>query len=562
MPQDAFTLRHISRGLARVFTGGKISRINQPEKDWLSLLIYTAKGTLKLDICLSAKYCRVSAGEKREAPNPKNAPNFCMLLRKHLQNAQITDISQVGFERVLRLDFRCFSEFESADMSLYAEIMGKYSNAVLTKGGIIVGALKVASLETHAKRITMTGARYVLPEKQDKTDPTDKSALEKLFEDRHGDSAQFIADRVAGIAHSTAADMVAQYGEDITADEVYEYVNSDDISPCVTTENGKPTDFRARCACGEKTEFGDILAAQAAYYDFCIAEKLFADEKRKLSSALASAVKKAEKRLGQAESKLVECEKTEEIKLKGELITSNIYAIKRGDRYLEAVNYYDPQCGTVKIELDTRLTPAQNAQRYYKRYAKLKRTAISLNAQKEEIEDRLSYLKSIAASLELAEVSADLKGIAEELAALGLSAPPEKKNDKRANAAPLPFRKYECDGFTIVCGRNNVQNDRLVKTLTENDVWMHVKSFHSSHVGIVCGGRTPTDNALKCAAEICAYYSEARQSGKTAVDYAPKKFVKKPSGAHAGFVNYTRQQTILVTPDAHPEMRTDDEKRR
>ena len=559
MPQDAYTLRHVTGELDRLFTGGKISRINQPEKDWLSLLIYTARGTVKLDICLSAKYCRISAGEKRETPNPKVAPNFCMLLRKHLQNAQITAISQVGFERVICFDFKCFSEFESTDMRLYLEIMGKYSNAVLTKDGIIVGALKVASLENNARRITLCGAKYALPEKQDKVSPFDLPALERLFDAPHGDAAKFIADNVAGIARVTAEDMVLCCGEGISAKEVFTYVSDKDISPCITYSDGQPLDFCARSATTDKKPYPTLLEAQAAYYDFCVGKRLFEDAKRKLSSALSSAVKKAEKRLGQIETRLAECEQTEEIRLKGELITSNIYAIQRGDKSFEAVNYYDENAGKIKIELDARLTPAQNAQKYYKKYAKLKRTAESCGQQKEEVTALLSYLASIRSSIDSAEDMPDLTGISEELVALSILPAPDRKNAKKGKDAPLPFRRYECGGFTVLCGRNNVQNDRLLKCLSESDIWLHVKSYHSSHAAIVCEGRQPTDEAIKFAAEVCAYYSEARQSDKVAVDYTQRKFVRKPSGANAGFVNYTQYKTILVSPSAHTEARNDDE---
>ena len=197
MPQDAFTLRYVVRELNDLFTGGKISKINQPEKDWLSLLIYTRKGTVKLDIGLSAKYCRVSVGENTDTPNPKTAPNFCMLLRKHLQNAEITAVGQAGFERVVYFDFKCFSEFEITPMRLYLEIMGKYSNAILVKDGVIVGALKTASLETGARRVTLSGAKYLPPEKQDKADPTDLKALADAFENKSGDAVKYISACVA-----------------------------------------------------------------------------------------------------------------------------------------------------------------------------------------------------------------------------------------------------------------------------------------------------------------------------------------------------------------------------
>lgn len=560
MPQDAFTLQYVTKELKETLVGGKISKINQPSKDSLSLLIYTRSGTVKLDIDLSAKYCRVSVGEKTETANPKVAPNFCMLLRKHLQNAEITAVEQVGFERVLYFDFKCFSEFEVTDMRLYLEIMGKYSNAVLVKDGIIAGALKTTSLETGAHRIMFGGAAYVLPEKQDKSDPTDLTALKKAFGNATCDRVKFIADNVSGIAYSTALDIVEKYGGNATADEMYEYVNSPEYTPCVIYSDGVPTDFKARLTAGGK-RYKTLLEAQADYYTFQITAKQFSDKKRRLVSAVNAARKKAEKRLAIALDKLSECEKAEELKLKGELITSNIYAVERGQSVLKAVNYYDENCAEITIELDVRLTPSQNAQKYFKRYRKLKRTAQTVSAQKAESEELLSYLGSILSSLELAENLKDLTETESELISLSLLPAPKvsggKKGGKKEEPS-APFRTFAKDGFTVLCGRNNTQNDRLTKGLNAGDLWLHVKTFHSSHVAVLCSGGEPTDAVIKFAAEVCAYYSEAREKDKVAVDYTFKKYVKKPSGANAGKAIYTDFKTVLVAPNAHAEDRCDE----
>ncbi|MDE6557833.1 MAG: NFACT family protein [Clostridia bacterium] len=559
MPQDAFTLKYIARELKECFTGGKISKINQPAKDLLSLLIYTRNGTLKLDIDLSAKYCRISAGERTETPNPKVAPNFCMLLRKHLQNAEITEISQVDFERIIRIDFKCFSEFEIAELQLYLEIMGKYSNAILVKDGIILGALKTASLETGARRVMMSGAKYLLPEKQDKADPTNLEELEKAFGAKCGDAAEFIANRVAGIAFVTAADIVAEYGENISAKQLYGYVNDPSYTPCLILRDGEPCDFKARKT-ANASQRKTLLEAQAEFYGYAVRKKAFADKKRRLVSAVNSAQKKVEKQLAQTYEKLSECDKSEEIKLKGELITANIYAIERGLSSFEAVNYYDENCGKITVELDPRLTPSQNAQKYYKRYQKLKRTATTLNARKTESEAKRQYLNSISANLELAETPEDLIETEEELISLSLLPAPKaegKKGNKKA-APENPFRTYEFEGVKIVCGRNNAQNDRLTKGLAPTDIWLHVKSFHSSHVAILTQGKEASDGAVKLAAEVCAYYSDARGKDKVAVDYTQKKYVKKPNGANLGFAVYTDYKTITVTPNAHTEERSDE----
>lgn len=560
MPQDAFTLKYVSKELNDVFVGGKISKINQPSKDVLSILIYTRSGTVKLTCDFSAKYCRISAGETLQEVNPDVAPNFCMLLRKHLQNAEVLSVEQVCGERVVCIKFKCFSEFEISQTELYLEIMGKYSNAVFVKNGTVLGALKTASLETGARRVILSGAKYALPEGQGKAAQTDKDAIAAAFANADGysatDKAKLIAESVAGVAYTTAQDIVAAYGEKVTAEQVYNYLNDGEFYPCVIFCGGVPTDFKARRACGAE-ERKTLLQAQREYYEYAVSQKRFDDEKKKLCGALRSAIKKAEKRLADTHDRLCECDKAEEIKLCGELITANIYAVERGMKEFSAVNYYDENLATVKISLDPTLSPAQNAQKYYKRYAKLKRTEQNLSVRKREDEGRLTYLKSIESNLAYAESLLDLRETREELITLSLLPPPPKARGKKAkpNDAITAFREYEVNGFTILCGRNNVQNDRLTKSLSGDDVWLHAKAYHSAHVGIIANGKAPDDKTLAVAAEICAYYSDARENGKVPIDYTEKRNVKKPNGAVAGYFEYTNQKTILVAPSAHEEIK-------
>lgn len=553
MPQDAFTLRHVAAELEKLLVGGKISKINMPEKDELSLIIYTRSGSVKLEISSSAKNNRISIADV-EKPNPPVAPNFCMLLRKHLQNAQITEVRQVGFERIIALEFDCFSEFNQTHMTLYCEIMGKYSNMVLVERGIILGALKQTTLEENAKRVLFSGAKYTLPPPQGKADPTDRDALEEAFGNGAHDE-KFICANVEGIAYSTAVEMCSHYGGDVTAEQVYEYVNSDDIAPCITfNENGEPGDFKVRSVERSAKAYPDLLSAQRDYYDFVYVKKTFEDTKRRLTGALHAAVKKVEKRLAQINSRLLECESAEDIKLKGELITANIYRLERGMTSFEADDYYSEEPKKIKIELDRQLTPSQNAQRYYKKYAKMKRTVEILTVQREETERRLDYLMSIDAHICAAECTDDLTEISDELIADGLIKAPAEKGAKRKKidrAAPL--REYEIDGFRVLAGRNNLQNDRLLKSLTPDDIWLHTNRYHSSHVGIVTEGRKVPDETIAKAAAICAYYSEARGRDKVTVDYAVRKFVKKPPKANSGFVTYTDYSNIIVAPDPHRE---------
>ena len=552
MPQDAYTLRYVADGLEKLLVGGKISKINMPEKDELSLIIYTRTGSVKLEICTSAKNCRVSIG-KAERTNPPVAANFCMLLRKHLQNAQITAVRQIAFERIIAIDFDCFSEFNFTKMTLYCEIMGKYSNAVLVEKGIILGALKQTTLEENAKRILFSGVKYTLPPPQGKADPTDAAALKEAIAGAADERE--ICSAVEGIAYSTAAEMCAFYGGAATADEIYEYVNSNEIAPCICfDEEGEPADFRARSTQQNIKLFPDILSAQSEYYACVYVKKTFEDARRKLTSVLHAATKKAEKRLLQIREKLMECRSAEDVKLKGELITANIYRLERGMASFEADDYYSAEPRKVAIALDRRLTPAQNAQKYYKKYAKMKRTVQVLSVQLAETQEHMDYLNSIAANICAAECIDDLKETRDELIADGLLKAPDERGAKKKDAdRAAPLREYEMDGFKVLAGRNNAQNDRLLKMLSPEDIWLHTNRYHSSHVGIVTEGRNVPDEVIAKAAAVCAYYSEARGRDKVAVDYAPRKCVKKPPKSNAGFVTYTDYSNIIVAPDPHRE---------
>lgn len=550
MPQDAFTLKYVADELQALLVGGKISKIVQPDKDTLSLFIYTRTGTVKLEICLSAKYCRISLTDK-EIASPKVAPNFCMLLRKHLQNAQITAVKQIPYERVIYFDLICQSEFELKSMRLYAEIMGKYSNAVLTEEDRIVGALKQTAIGEETRRILFTGVKYSLPEPQDKISPDDFGKLSDLLS-REGDAESMIADRVKGVSFQTAAELTAELGNHLSAEEIGKYLCGAPLSPCVIFENGKAVDFRVRSTRADAMRFDSILAAQKYYYDRATTAAEFAARQKKLAAALHGVTKKAEKRLAVIEQKLLDCADMERVKLKGELITANLYAIKRGDDKLVAVNYYDENGGQVEIALDKSLTPAQNAQRYYKKYAKLKRTRDSVSAQKLATVAELDYLQSLLTHLVAAEDGQDLDEIEEELKESGIvkSSSVKKKNERIS-----PFRTFRTEGFILLAGRNNMQNDRLVKSLSENDLWLHTQRYHSSHVAILTEGREIPDGVLQTAAEICAYYSDGRSGNKIPVDYTRRKFVRKPKGCAAGFVTYTDYKTVLVDPDGHAELK-------
>lgn len=545
MPQDAFTLRLNALELSDALSGGRINKINQPAREEISIVIYTGKRTVKLSLNANASDCGVYFSED-EKENPLVAPNFCMLLRKHLQGAQIMDITTVGFERIIAIRLHCISDFSECERILYAEIMGKYSNLLLTENEIILGALKTTAADENCRRLILPGAKYVFPAPQDKVNPADEAALAALCSRPEGDLAHFLFTRVAGLAPCTAEDIAAAYqGGDLAA-FVRGYLFSDEISPCVLENNGNVVDFFARRHAGA-IPFDTLSAAQAYFYAKKRAKNTLEGTRRKLLSAVSQAKKKQEKRLAQIAEKQRSAADAETVRLKGELLTANLYALSRGMTSCELVNYYDESGAKIKISLDAQLTPSQNAQAYFKRYQKQKRTLDALAPQEAETRRELSYLESLLPLLSSAENTQDLKAAEEELMSEGLiKAPPVRRGGKKPTE--IPFRTFERDGFTVYAGRSNIQNDRLVRMSAPNDLWLHARNLHSAHVVIRTQGRKVPKDVLDFAAGVCAKFSAAGGS-KIPVDCCPVKNVRKPKGSKAGFVTYSDFETVLGDPD-------------
>lgn len=534
MPQDAFTLRLNARELCSALVGGKINKINQPEREEVTFLIYTGKEVLKLALNVNASDCGVYFSDTVKE-NPSAAPGFCMLLRKHLLNAEIKDVSLVGFERILMFRFFCVSDFSSTEKILYAEIMGKYSNLVLTENGVILGALKTTSVGENCKRLIFPGAKYALPEPQDKIDPSDYPALfELLKEPPENDLAGFLFKRVRGIAPVTAESIVNRYGGGIFAKHVYDYLFSNEITACVSE-----TDFFARWEENAKL-FPSLSAAQAYFYGTRGRKKKIAAAKSKLLSAVRSAAKKQEKRLAQIYEKRESCKNAELDRIKGELLTANLWKIEKGSRGAELENFYDGSL--LKIALDPSRTPSENAQNYFKKYRKEKRTLEILAPQEEEAKREIGYLESLSAAIGFSQDEEDLQAIGEELISAGIL---KEQGGKKKTEKAAPFRNFEKDGFHISAGRNNMENDKLVRSSRPDDIWLHAKLYHSCHVVIRTEGKKVPDEVLLFAAELCAQYSDGK-GDKVAVDYCAVKSVKKPPKSKPGFVTYTDYKTILT----------------
>ena len=569
MPQDAFHIRRTAQELDALLVGGKINRISQVSKDELTFIIYTGKSTVKLILSTNASNARVCLSLTEKEPLAV-APNFCMLLRKHLQNAEILSVRQHEFERIVEITLHCTTDFSECDRTLICELMGKYSNIVLVEKGIVLGALKTTALLDDTHRILFAGAKYEYPVPQDKLSHLDGAGMRsrlKGFVEMHPDGwdmealAQFVFDNVAGLALPTARELVllaeekngalkmvlSPSGKQPLWDFIGDFCENEPNNPHVKKQNGAIVDFFAFAVAGGE-KMPSLCKAQDEFYTARETKKGFDDKKRKLESGVRTLRKKASKRLQDTLDKLKDAEKADENRIKGELLTANLYAVERGTSHVELDNWYDEKGGKIRIALDPLLSPSKNAQKYFKTYNKQKRAKEILTPMQAAEEAEIAYADSIASSIALAETDDDLKEIETELIENGLLRAPKEKIGKKKKETAVPFRTYEHNGFVILVGRNNIQNDRLVKTAAPDDIWLHTQKYHSSHVIIVTQGRQVCDETLLFAAELCAYFSDGREADKIPVDYCKRKFVKKPNKSKAGFVTYTDYKTLLVKP--------------
>ena len=562
MPQDAFHIRRLTTELNTMLVGGKVNRISQVNKDELTFIIYTGKTTVKLILSANASNARVCLSLTEKEPAPV-APNFCMLLRKHLQNAEILSVKQHQFERIVEITFHCTSDFSECDRVLYCELMGKYSNVILVEKGIILGALKTTALENDNHRILLAGARYLYPAPQDKLSPFEGAGMRSRLENYlslHPDGVDneslslFLFDNVCGLALPTAREIVrrAQTAQKPLWGFVGEFCENEPCKACVKYENGKMVDFFAFPVDGGQ-EMPSLCKAEDEFYTARETKKGFEDKKRKLENTVRALKKKQTKKLQETLERLKDAEKADEYRIKGELLTANLYRLDKGMSEIELENWYSDTCEPIKITLDATLSPAKNAQKYFKIYNKHKRAKEILTPMLVKEEAEIDYTDSVVSSINAAETTLDLKEIETELTEMGLLRAQKERAGGKKKETTVPFREYELNGVKIYAGRNNLQNDRLLRLAAPDDIWLHTQKYHSSHVIISLEGRQVCDELILYAAEICAYYSDGRDGDKIPVDYCKRKYVKKPNKSKAGFVVYTDYKTILVKPNAHKE---------
>ena len=561
MAYDALTLSVLADELAGTLIGGKITKIYQPERDEIILFVFN-KQTYKLLISSNAGVNRIHITEM-PTDNPKTAPSFCMLLRKHLTNATIIAITQMPYERVLEFALQVNDELGyKKEMKLIFELTGKTSNIILTdESYTILDSIKHLPQDLDSKRIVISGAKYAFFPPQVKILPFDLPRVREFLSTCGTPLRKTLPEVLLGVSQSTVNEILYKIDENdhstithsLVVDRLAQYkTNLANKHPNVVLRDGNPIDvnpFDYQSVAGEKIYFETLNRAHDYYYYLLDKTQRALSKAKSISTVVKNAVSRTEKKLALQRQSVLEAESREQFRHYGDLILSNIWQIKQGS---EALTCYDYDTETdVTIPLDKQLTPQQNAQAYYKKYRKLKSSAEHNSKLIEENTKLLEHLTTIKASLKYCVEADDLQQIRDELVELGLIR--EKQQSKKKIDTPIKPLKYDVHGYTVYVGKNNAQNNFVTFKLAKpDDIWLHTQKAHSSHV-VIANDKSCTipDSVILAAAEICAYYSQANNGSKIPVDYTAKSNVKKPNKAPLGFVVYDTYQTILVNPDRH-----------
>lgn len=580
MAFDGIVISNIVRDLKEKLVGGRVLKISQPEKDELILTVKNYnqyKLFISADASLPLIYL---SSEKKEAP--LNAPNFCMLLRKHLGTARITDVYQPEFERIINIELEHLDEMgDVCHKRLIVEIMGKHSNIIFCDTeGKIIDSIKHVSGAVSSVREVLPGRDYFITKTQDKLNPMlvrEETFIEKI-RGFNGELGKAVYMCLTGFSPLSANELVFRTGFDpdmncaeLTEDygkHLYNIFSSfmqeleeGSYKPCIVYKNDEPVEFAAT----ELTLYENVSEYSIRYFDSIseVLETYYSERNlvtriRQKSADLRKVVANCYERISKKRDlqlqQLKDTEKREKYKLYGELLTTYGYNIAPESKSAAVNNYYTGE--DIQIPLDPDFTAIENAKRYYNKYSKLKRTFEAVTVQLEQSNEELQHLDSIKVALDIALLEDDLTAVRNELADFGYirghfgtkdNVKNRKNSGSRIKSAPMHFVTE--DGFHIYVGKNNYQNDELTfKFATGGDWWFHAKKMAGSHVVVKTEGRELPDKVYEQAAALAAYYSKAAKNEKVDVDYLERKNVKKPNGARPGFVVYYTNYSMTVYP--------------
>lgn len=546
-----------------------IDKIYQPSGDEIILLLRKKGFAKRLLISVKSGMSRIHFTETRPE-NPEKPPMFCMLFRKFFSGAKLLSVSQSGFERLIELSFEASNEMgDRVTRRIIVELIGNSSNIVLVdEAGKIIDALRRSDILLK-KRLIQPGAAYSYPEKQEKidirTEKTDK-VIERITENEDLLLSKAILTAIGGISPLVAGELIYRAGlNDAAVREItdlaplkeqldsYRGYLEGNFIPFMLLCDGVPKDY----SYFEMTQFGEIYTFKtfetfSQLLDAFYGERAKKSEQSRITGEVTkfvgNLITRTEKRLNNRIKELEDCKNREELRIKGELIKANIALISPGDSSVSVQNYYDENLAVITIKLDPSLNPQNNAARYFKEYKKKTVAAGTLNELIALDRSEKEYLETVLDNLSRCETTADLREIKEELTVAGYIKQARAGAKKKSPSSD--YNEYKSkEGFRIIVGKNNIQNDYITtKLASKNDVWFHTKNIHGAHVIVFSSGEELSEETILFAAKLAAKNSKAAGSSNVPVDYTKVKYVKKPSGAKPGMVIYTDNKTVFVTP--------------
>ncbi len=584
MAFDGIVIANLTRDLKNKLEGGKINKIAQPEKDELLFTIKNNRETLRLLISASASLPLIYFTENNK-PSPLTAPNFCMLLRKHIGTGRILEVIQPGLERIIEFKIEHLDELgDICHKRLIVELMGKHSNIIFCKeDGTILDSIKHVSAQISSVREVLPGRNYFIPHTMDKEDPLHISltSFQNVIGSTPAPIQKALYLKLTGISPIMGTELchLASIDGDRSANELSEAesthlhhtlalmmedVKEGHFSPNILYRREEPVEFSSlplTCMAGSDYQvhaFSSISQLLETYYASKNAITRIRQKSVDLRKIVQTALERNYKKYDLQKKQLKDTEKRDKYKVYGELLNTYGYELQGGEKELTCLNYYTNE--EIKIPLDPQLTAKENSQRYFDKYNKLKRTFEALTELTEGTSKEIEHLESVSTALDIALKEDDLVPIKEELIEYGYIRRRAAGN-KKPKITSRPFHYLSSDGFHIYVGKNNYQNEEITfKLASGNDWWFHAKGIPGSHVIVKAEGQELPDRVFEEAGALAAYYSKGRNNDKVEIDYIQRKHVKKTAGGAPGFVIYHTNYSLLADPKKLPKEITETQK--
>ena len=568
MPMDGLTTGFAARELNEILRDGRIDKITQPERDTIVLVIRAGGTNHRLLLCASPNNARCHL-TMSSFSNPLEPPAMCMLMRKQITGARIQEIRQVEGDRIVYVDLDAVNELgDHVLRRLVLEIMGRHSNLLLLdESGRILEATRHVNPEMSRVRQIQPGMTYLPPPAQDKLNPetlTEEKLYERLSAIPDARLSRALADTITGLSRGAAEELacrVLQPGETQPSDlkdacrriaDFLKRLPSMADPRVLVNENGEAEDVFPMIYLSRPTEnqrpYKTLSEALEVYFGSRDARERLSQKSAAMVRMLKSQLERCQRKLAMQQEELASAERMEEYRRMGEAINANLYQLKKGMTEAELPDWNDPEGGTLTVPLDIRLTPSQNAQRYFKKYQKARSAREVAAQQRDKTLEETDYLEGMLLDVDKCVGESELEEIRQELVRTGYMKKNTNRRQQRQLPGSKPYRYLSADGIEILVGKNAAQNDRITLGAKPDETWLHAKDMPGSHVIICREGEIPL-TTMKQAALLAAWYSKGQRSSLVPVDYTLRRYVKKPSGAAPGKVIYTHQKTAYMTPE-------------